>query len=242
MFSYLADMLAAPVRTAVIPAASGNLMVARHVIQRLLLRAIGEAAGAGISRVVLVIAPGTEQFFYTPLKEAFEFSIAPRLRLEYSVQPQPEGLGDAVLHAEESIGKDSFAVLLPDELLHQGAKRPDRSGELRSMMSAFDKLPGGNLIAVKSIPKSKMQRSGIARLGEECASRIFRVDELAEKPSSGSLISQSANAFGIVGRYLLRPDIFHALRELKLRGDRPLQLTAALDLIRRCLGPYSAEG
>jgi UTP--glucose-1-phosphate uridylyltransferase len=233
VISYLGDMLTAPVRTAVIPAASGNLMLARHAIQRLLLRAIREASSARISKIILVIAPGTEQYFYTPLKEALDLAIAPKLAFKYSIQLQPDGLGDAILHAEKFVENEAFAVLLPDELIDKRAATLERPGELRSMMNAFSELSVGNLVAVKPIPKSKMQRYGVVRVGPEVAPRVFHVDELVEKPTPGNPISQAENAFGIVGRYVLRPEIFHALRELKSRGDQPLQLTSALELIRQ---------
>jgi len=232
-FTYLARMLEAPVRTAVIPAASGHLMVASHVIQRLLLKAIGEAAQAGISKVVLVIAPGMEPSFYAPLREALDVSIAPSVKLEYALQPRPEGLGDAVLQAEKFVGDHPFALILPDELLDERSGKEENSHVLRSMMMAFSELPDGSLVAVKSVPKSKMQRYGVARVGEQYQPGVFRIEELEEKPVPGSLISHSANAFGIVGRYLLRSDVFPALRRLKISGVRPLQLTSALELIRQ---------
>jgi UTP-glucose-1-phosphate uridylyltransferase len=56
--------------------------------------------------------------------------------------------------------------------------------------------------------------------------------QLIEKPEPTHAISHSAHAKGIVGRYLLQPAIFDALRELKGREEYPLHLTAALELLR----------
>jgi transcriptional regulator with XRE-family HTH domain len=81
--SRVAERLEAPVRTAVIPAAGGqHQLVAPHVMQRLLLRAMAEAAESGISRIILVLAPGMRESLYAPLKEALGLALIPSVDLQ----------------------------------------------------------------------------------------------------------------------------------------------------------------
>jgi UTP-glucose-1-phosphate uridylyltransferase/transcriptional regulator with XRE-family HTH domain len=233
--AHLTEVLEAPVHSAVIPAAAGHQAVSRPLVQRMLLRTIGEASAAGISRVVLVIAPGAEEYLYAPLRDALELSIAPSVELSYVFQSRPEGLGDAILQAESFVRKEPFAVLLPDDLLqHDREQRAAQAPELRRMAEASAHVSDANLIAVTSVPRSKMPQYGVAKVSAKPVTPgVYRVEGLIEKPGPASPISRSTNVMGIVGRYLLRPDIFHVLREMKLKGGRPVELTAALETLRQ---------
>jgi UTP-glucose-1-phosphate uridylyltransferase len=88
-FRRLIERLGAPVRTAVIPAAGGqHRLLAQHVMQGLLLRSIREAAEAGIRHVILVLAPGTGEALYSPLKAALELAVVPAITFgRYLLQP-----------------------------------------------------------------------------------------------------------------------------------------------------------
>jgi UTP--glucose-1-phosphate uridylyltransferase len=229
------ETLEAPVRTAVIPAAGGqHQLVAPHVMQRLLLRAIGEAAGSGINKIVVVLAPGMAESLFAPLKEALELAIVPAIKIQSAVQAIPEGLGDAILQAEKLVGEEPFAVLLPDDVVQEQTDRPAHPRELCRMMRAFSQLDDAYLVAVASVPKSKMPQYGVVRVGaKEVMPDLLPVVQLVEKPAQSHAILRSVRILGIVGRYLLRPDIFHPLRELREKGGRPVQLTTALEMLRR---------
>lgn len=234
-FSRIAEMLEAPVHTAVIPAAGGqHRLIAIHVMQRLLLRVIGEAVESSISNIVLVLAPGMKDALYTPLKEALDLAVVPSIKLHYSEQAKAEGLGDAILQAEAFVGKEPFAVSLPDDIVRERIGRAAHSRELRSMMDAFRDLDGANFLAVTSVLKSKMPHCGVAKIGaKEVLPKIFPIIQLTEKPDSTHLICRSTRAFGIVGRYLLQPDVFGPLHELREKGRRPVELTDALERLHQ---------
>jgi UTP--glucose-1-phosphate uridylyltransferase len=234
-FSRVAEILEAPVHTAVIPAAGGHhRLVAPHVMQHLLLQALAEATESGISEVILVLAPGMIDSLYTPLKEALELAVAPSIKLQFAEQARPEGLGDAILQAEELVGKEPFAVLLPDDVVQERIGRTAYPRELRRMMEAFSQLDGAYLVAVAPVPKSKLPQYGVAKVGsKEVIPNILPIIQLIEKPIPSHPIFHSTRTFGIVGRYLLRPDIFRPLRELREKGIRPVQLTVALEHLRQ---------
>lgn len=231
-FSRVAEALQSPVRTAVIPAAGGHhRLLAPHVMQHLLLGAIREAAQSGISSVVLILAPGSEEPLYRPIREALSVAVAPALRVQHVQQSRPEGLGDAVLQAKELVGGAPFAVLLPDDVVRaRGARTVHR--DLRRMIDLFRRLENAHLVAVTSILKSKMRHCGVARLGAaEIHPRVFPILQLVEKPGPANPVCAAKNIFGIVGRYLLQPNIFAVLNELR-KERRRVELTEALERLR----------
>lgn len=239
-FSRVTETLETPVRTAVIPAAGGlHRIIAPHVMQHLLLSAMSEASESGISNIILVLAPGTIEPLYTPLKEALNLAIVPSIKLHYCEQAKSEGLGDAILQAKELVGEEPFVVLLPDDVVRERVGHYSR--ELHRMVEAFKQLNNAYLVMVAPVPKTKMPYCGVAQVGtQEIVSRIRPIVKLVEKPRSGDEICEAPQVFGIVGRYLLQPDIFGPLRELrKLReksGEKekpPVHLTEALDHLRQ---------
>lgn len=231
-FTRVAEMLEAPVQTAIIPAAGGqHRLLAAHVMQRLLVRAIAEAAESGISRIALVLAPGTIESLYMPLKETLELAIAPSITLQCVEQPKPYGLGDAILQAEAFVNEKPFVVLLPDDVVPKRIGRMAFPRELRRMIEAFKQLAGSYLIAVAPVTKSKMPNCGVCQMApKEAAPSVFPIRRLVENPEPTDSICRSRRVMGIVGRYLLQPDIFCSLHQLRTqeKGKRPLDLTAAL--------------
>lgn len=230
----VSEYLIAPVHQAIIPAAGGqHRLLAAHVMQHLLLQMMAEAASAGVYRFMLILAPGTEEALYRPLQTALDLAVAPRFSLDFSVQSSPLGLGDAVLQAASWVGTEPFLVLLPDEMLDR-RRSQDMPRELQHMSLAFKHLNHAPLIAAEPVPKSRLPQGGVARLGaSEIAPRIFVVEELMEKPGPHHPIREALTSRSIVGRYFLPPEIFQALEQSKQRGTRPLELTEALEQLRR---------
>ncbi len=231
----VAESLEAPVHKAVIPAAGGHhRLLASHVMQRMLQHVIGEAAESGISEILVVLPPGTEERLFDPIKEALSIAIAPALKLHAVEQPVPLGLGDAILQAESFVDGRPFAVLLPDDVVQPRIGRSTSSQELSRMMQSASHLNGASLLAVAQVTKSKMSQCGVARLApKEALPDVYPIQQLIERPDSSHAIFRSNRAFGIVGRYLLQPDVFPKLRKLKAKNVSPLHLTDALDELRQ---------
>jgi UTP--glucose-1-phosphate uridylyltransferase len=224
----------APVHQAIIPAAGGqHRLLASHIMQHLLLQMMAEAASAGVYRFMLILAPGTEEALYRPLQTALNLAVAPRFSLEYRVQSSPLGLGDAVLQAASWVDQEPFLVLLPDEMLDRRLSQ-EMPRELQHMSFAFKQLDQAPLIAVEPVPKWRLTQGGVVRMGsKEIISRVFLAEELMEKPAPHHPISATATSRSIVGRYFLPPEILEALEKLKQKGSRPLELTEALEYLRR---------
>jgi len=229
----LTEGLEAPVHMAVIPAAGGSHRPLADVMQRLIVRAIGEAIECGIHQIVLVLAPEMEQSFYTPLCESLDLTGVGMVDLRCVIQPLPDGLGSAILKAEEHVGEQPFAVLLPDDVLNTRENRLAKIRQLQMMVDALGKLKGANLLAVTPVSKRKMRQYGIVQLADGLTAGTYPVLQLIEKPETTDSIVNLPNTVGIVGRYILQPEIFGALRTVQKLGGRRLELTAALEYLRK---------
>jgi UTP--glucose-1-phosphate uridylyltransferase len=131
-------------------------------------------------------------------------------------------------------GAEPFAVLLPDDVIRERAGAHTYRRELRRMMETYRHLEFSYLLSVAAVPRAKMPRHGIAEVADaEVRPNVLPITRLTEKPSAADAILRSPQSLAVVGRYLLSPGVFEALRELKRAASRPLQLTAALEQLRR---------
>jgi len=243
MLRLITESIESPVRSAVIPAAGPSYggLISSQVKQRLLIRAIGEAVECGIHQIILVLAPEMDSYFFTPLKEAVEIQGIGMIDLRFCTQMRPDGLGDAILQAEALVGEQPFAVLLPDDVINPQLNRSTKTQQLRLMIDSFTTLPSSNLIAVTSVSKRKLPQYGVVEIGAGPANNgALPICRLIEKPDQAHAIVNSPKALGIVGRYLLQPQIFKVLRNLKKQRRHPLELTTALEHIREMQGTVRA--
>jgi UTP--glucose-1-phosphate uridylyltransferase len=131
-------------------------------------------------------------------------------------QQQPLGLGHAVWCARDIVGDEPFAVLLPDDLM---AGKP---GALRQMVDAWEKV-GGNLIATEDVPADKTRSYGIITPGETNG-ELTQVLGLVEKPSP----EDAPSRLGVIGRYILQPEVMRVLDAGEKGAGGEIQLTDAL--------------
>jgi UTP--glucose-1-phosphate uridylyltransferase len=131
-------------------------------------------------------------------------------------QQQPLGLGHAVWCARDIVGDEPFAVLLPDDLM---AGTP---GALRQMVDAWDRV-GGNLVATEEVPAEKTKSYGIISPGETDGD-LTEVRGLVEKPDP----SVAPSRLGIIGRYILQPEVMGVLDEQESGAGGEIQLTDAM--------------
>lgn len=140
----------------------------------------------------------------------------------YIRQPEPRGLGHAVLCARPAVGDEPFAVLLPDDLIDDGG-----SGCMAQMVSAFNDVQC-SLVAVEPVPREHTDRYGIVSAEDDDA-RAPRMDGILEKPAP----SEAPSNLAVVGRYVLTPGIFDELEATGTGAGGEIQLT---DGIARLLG------
>lgn len=219
-----------PVRKAVFPVAGlgTRLLPATKsvpkemltIVDRPLIQyAVDEAREAGIEEMILVTGRGKSSlvdYFDTSFEleavmEKAGKSLAPlepsRARPGEIIcvrQQQPLGLGHAVWCARHIVGDEPFAVLLPDDLMI------GEPGALKQMMVAYSEY-GGNIVCAQEVPADRTGSYGIITPGETKGSAT-EVKGLVEKPRP----EEAPSRLGVVGRYILQPEIMDILG----KGDR----------------------
>ena len=131
-------------------------------------------------------------------------------------QQQPLGLGHAVWCARHIVGDEPFAVLLPDDLM---AGTP---GALKQMVDAWDAV-GGNLVATEEVPAEKTKSYGIITPGETNGD-LTEVRGLVEKPDP----NEAPSRLGVIGRYILQPEVMRVLDAGERGAGGEIQLTDAM--------------
>ena len=147
--------------------------------------------------------------------------------IHYIRQKEQRGLGDAVLHAERHCDGEPFAVLLGDTIC---ISPPGEHPCTRQMMDAFTRYQKP-IIAVEPVPQEKIQDYGIID-ARETEHGVYVIRDIVEKPSPDIAPSN----LGAIGRYILTPEIFSLLREVKPGFGSEIQLTDALRRFHEPLG------
>ena len=132
-------------------------------------------------------------------------------------QPHASGLGDAVLCAEAVIHDEPFAVLLADDLL-----RAEGPGCLERLLRVYDDK-GGAVLALMEVASAVTDRYGIIA-GTRAGDDLWRIERLVEKPPP----AEAPSRMGVIGRYVLQPDIFEHLKNVPSGAGGELQLTDAI--------------
>ena len=158
---------------------------------------------------------GTSKELY--LKEIKE--IIKKSTFTYVRQKEMLGLGHAILTGEPLIGNEAFAVILADDLC-------DCSDDsvISQMIKIYEKYQC-SIVAIEEVPMSETDQYGIiAGNLIDNSSNIYQVTDMIEKPSEKEAPSNMA----IIGRYILTPEIFKILKDIKPDKNGEIQITDAL--------------
>jgi UTP--glucose-1-phosphate uridylyltransferase len=131
-------------------------------------------------------------------------------------QKKPLGLGHAVLCARDLVGEEPFAVMLADDLID--AETPC----IRQLVEIFTETEE-SVVALMKVPLEEVHQYGVIK-GKELKPRLYAVEATVEKPAAKDAPSQMA----IIGRYVLRPEIFSILQNLPAGKGGEIQLTDGL--------------
>ncbi|WP_456324697.1 UTP--glucose-1-phosphate uridylyltransferase GalU [Desulfonauticus submarinus] len=136
-------------------------------------------------------------------------------------QKEQLGLGHAVLCAREVVKKEPFAVLVGDDLIFSHSPAIEQLIEV----AKTEQMP---VVGVMEVPLERVSNYGIIG-GEEISPGLFRVKKLHEKP----LPENAPSRLAVVGRYVLTPDIFEYLEQVKPDSQGEYQLTDALHFLAK---------
>ncbi|MDE2248242.1 MAG: UTP--glucose-1-phosphate uridylyltransferase GalU [Xanthomonadaceae bacterium] len=146
------------------------------------------------------------------------------VRAIFVTQPEALGLGHAVLCAKPVVGDEPFGVILPDDLIWNGAVGTGK-GALRQMAELAEAEQAG-VIAVEEVPHDQTDKYGIVdatRIDERSALIRYMV----EKPRPADAPSNLA----VVGRYVLPSRIFQLLEQTTPGAGGEIQLTDAIEAL-----------
>ncbi len=203
---------------------------------------VKEAVAAGIEQIILVThssKASIENYFdrnfelETTLEQKKKFDLLKEIKnilpAHVSVvsvrQPQPLGLGHAVLCAKSIVGNDDFAVLLPDVLV----KDADLTNDLSLMIQRFNETHASQIM-VEAVPDHLVDQYGIvdvASVPNEGQSIVMQ--GIVEKPAVGSAPSN----LSVVGRYVLPAKIMQLLEQTPKGAGNEIQLTDAIAMLQQ---------
>jgi UTP--glucose-1-phosphate uridylyltransferase len=136
----------------------------------------------------------------------------------FTRQQEPLGLGHAVWCARELLGREPFALLLPDVLVQH------QQGCLAQMIEAARGLPeNSNIVAVEEVPHERVDQYGVVGIGERNG-KMFSITSMVEKPAP----DRAPSNLILTGRYILQPDILDTLSRQERGTGGEIQLTDAM--------------
>ena len=149
-------------------------------------------------------------------------------------QAEPLGLGHAVLCAKPVVGTQPFVVVLPDDLIDDGSR-----GVTKQLIEQYQH-ENKSVIAVENVPKEDTSKYGIVDTTESKHNSLFKINSIVEKPEP----KDAPSTLGVVGRYVLSPEIFACLEETPKGAGNEIQLTDAISLLlsKESVYAYEFEG
>ena len=141
--------------------------------------------------------------------------------IQYVRQKKALGLGHAILCAKKHVGNEPFAVLLGDDIVF--SKKPCT----KQLIDKYKKYKS-SVIAVEKVPKNRIEAYGIIKYGKPVEEKLYPILDLVEKPK----LAKAPSNLGILGRYILTPEIFSCIEKTKKGYGGEIQLTDALKLLK----------
>jgi UTP--glucose-1-phosphate uridylyltransferase len=231
-----AVVLAAGYGTRLLPATKAQPKEALPLVDKPIIQyTVEEAAASGLEQVIIVTASGkraVEDHFDRSLE--LEQALRKKGDLErleeiqrisdladivYVRQKEQLGVGHAVLTVRDVVGQEPFVLFFPDDVIVADVP------VARQMLDVFEEY-GASVLAVERVSSADIESYGIVD-PEPVKERLVRVRGLVEKPKP----EEAPSDLGIVGRYVLTPEIFTALACTEPGKGREIQLTDALALL-----------
>jgi UTP--glucose-1-phosphate uridylyltransferase len=207
--------------------------------------AVEEAVASGIEQVIIISGRGKraiEDHFDRSvelehvLEKKGDLELLEQVRqisdeatVYYIRQKEALGLGHAVLVAKDLVGDEPFAVILSDDIID--AEVPC----LQQMIAIYERYKC-SVLAVERVSREEISSYGVID-ARPLEGRLHQVVDLIEKPSP----DEAPSDLGIVGRYILTPEIFKMLKQVKPDKRGEIQLTNGLRLLLKHQAIYAYE-
>ena len=203
-------------------------MVDKPVLQYI----VEEAVAAGIEDILIITNRGKgamdDYFDYAPeLERRLEASgktaelaavrrPAELANLYFIRQKETKGLGHAIGQARRFVGDEPFAILLGDDIMR--AERPV-IGQLIEAAEAYD----ASVIGVQQVPDEMVSKYGVIK-AQPLGNKVFTVTDMQEKPA----LTEKFSNYAVLGRYVLKPEIFDLLDHQAPGVGGEIQLTDSI--------------
>ena len=197
---------------------------------------IREAKNSGIEEVIIIVSkskPEIEDYFKRnielenilisdgKLKEANEIKeIAELVKIKFVLQEKPIGLANALYVAKQEINGEDFALILGDDLIYS-----DCVPALKQLIDAYEKYDS-NIIGVQKVDHDKVNKYGIVAPKSDIKGSVFELSDLVEKPK----IEDAPSDYAIIGRYIIKNNLFNYIEKLKPGKNNEYQLTDAFKM------------
>ena len=206
---------------------------------------IEEAVDSGIEEILIITGRNKES-----IENHFDKSIELEMQLErsgklkeldivrkissmadihYIRQKEPKGLGDAVSCAKSFVGNEPFAVMLGDDVIDSEVPC------LKQLMNCFNEYKT-SILGVQKVNENDVMKYGIIK-GLYIKENVYKVKALIEKPT----IDEAPSNIAILGRYIITPQIFEVLNNVKPGKNGEIQLTDALQQLISIEAMYACE-
>ncbi len=193
---------------------------------------VEEAVASGITEILLITSRDKKciEDYFKPNKKLETFlkirnkteclqqlqRVPDNFKLYSVIQKEPKGLGHAILLSEKFVYNEHFAVFLPDDLIF--SEKP----AIKQMIEIFTKYKKP-VVAIEKIERKKISSYGIIK-SKKIKDGIYNIVDIVEKPS----LEKAFSNLGIVGRYILPPEVFSHIKKQKPNIKKEIQLTDSL--------------
>ncbi|MGZ4184293.1 MAG: UTP--glucose-1-phosphate uridylyltransferase [Solirubrobacteraceae bacterium] len=194
---------------------------------------VEELRDAGIERILFVTGRRKraieDHFDADPeLERAVGEAASPAsgLRIVYTRQRQPLGVGDALRYADGFAGQSGIVTAFGDAII----SRPSDGSPsvVRRLIDAYEAADADAAVAVREVPVELVARYGIVAVGAQHGP-AFDVEDVVEKPEP----SLAPSRIAIMARYVLGPAVFEALAQIPPGAAGEIQLSDALRQVIR---------
>lgn len=208
-------------------------IVDKPVIQYL----VEEAVASGIEQIIFITGRG-KRAIEDHFDHCFELEhnlvekgktellkevqrISKLAKFAYVRQPVPRGDGDAILQAKELVGNEPCAVMFGDDLI--SSKIP----ALKQLIDVFEKYHS-SVIALEQVAKEKVSSYGVIS-GQKIEDRLYKINDVVEKPE----VENAPSDLIIIGKYIITPEVFETLSEVKVPENQELRLADAFKFLAK---------
>jgi glucose-1-phosphate thymidylyltransferase len=155
---------------------------------------------AGIREILIISTPSDIHLFKNLLEDGGRLGI----RIQYKVQPKPEGLAQAFLLGEEFIGKDTCCLVLGDNIFY--------GYNFSQMLVEASKITAGAMIFGYYV--NDPERYGVAEF--DAQGNVLSIEEKPKKPKSN---------YAVTGLYFYDNTVVQKAKRVRPSARGELEIT-----------------